>query len=143
MTMLNEIIPAAWRKPIYAAFAIIGVALGAIASAYGPESIPDWHATTTNVYLYLGGALGFTAAANTLAARRITGDEPVVLEEDELTGIEDPAEDDTEEDVPDEDALTDAVDSEAGYDWAQDALEAALAADTDETPPPAGYEPRH
>lgn len=63
---LNDIIPAEYRKPIYVVYALIGVALGAIATAYGPDNVPDWHAVTSNVYLYIGGAFGLTAAANTI-----------------------------------------------------------------------------
>ena len=145
MTMLNEIIPAAWRKPIYAAYALAGAVIGAVQVGYLAAEVgqPLWLTVTLAVYGFIGTAIGFTASANTPAGGAFTGDEPVVLEEDELVGIEDSAEDDTEEEAPDEDALTDAVDSEAGFDEAQAALDAALAADIDETPPPAGYEPRH
>lgn len=85
-TALTEIIPAAWRKPIYAAFALAGLALGVIASWYGPEHVPDWHAAATNVYLYVGGALGITAAANTLSARTVLSEQEITLAEaqDEL-----------------------------------------------------------
>lgn len=146
--MLNDIIPAAWRKPIYAVFAVVGVGLGAVASAYGPEHVPAWHAVTMNVYLYVGGALGFTAAANTIVGGKFTGNEPVEPEEDELVGPEGEGQDvelteDELERVADDDALTDAVDEEEGFDEAQDQLEAALAADADDTPVADDYEPRH
>ena len=148
--MLNDIIPAAWRKPIYAVFAVVGVALGAVASVYGPEHVPAWHAVTMNVYLYVGGALGFTAAANTIVGGKFTGNEPVEREEDELVGPEgegqdvELTEDELElEHVADDDALTDAVDEEAGFDEAQAQLDAALAADVDDTPVADDYEPRH
>lgn len=68
---LNDIIPAKYRKPIYAVYALIGVALGAIATAYGPDSVPEWHAITSNVYLYIGGAFGLTAAANTIVHKPV------------------------------------------------------------------------
>ena len=68
---LNDIIPAKYRKPIYVVYALVGVALGAIATAYGPDNVPDWHAVTSNVYLYIGGAFGLTAAANTLVFKRV------------------------------------------------------------------------
>ena len=141
--MLNDVIPAAWRKPIYAVFAVVGVALGAVASAYGPEHVPAWHAVTMNVYLYVGGALGFTAAANTIVGGKFTGNEPVEREEDELAGVTDTAEDDIEVDVEEEEPLTDAIDVEGGYDSDQEALDAALLADMDETPVADDYEPRH
>lgn len=146
--MLNDIIPAAWRKPIYAVFAVVGVALGAVASAYGPEHVPTWHAVTMNVYLYIGGALGFTAAANTIVGGKFTGNEPVEREEDELVGPEGEGQDvelteDELEHVADDDALADAVDEEAGFDEAQAQLDAALAADVDDTPVADDYEPRH
>lgn len=146
--MLNDVIPAAWRKPIYAVFAVVGVGLGAVASAYGPEHVPAWHAVTMNVYLYVGGALGFTAAANTIVGGKFTGNEPVEPEEDELVGPEGEGQDvelteDELERVADDDALTDAVDEEEGFDEAQDQLEAALAADADDTPVADDYEPRH
>src|SRR5690606_15299509 len=137
--------PAAWRKPIYAVFAVIGVGLGAVASAYGPEHVPAWHAVTMNVYLYVGGALGFTAAANTIVGGKFTGDESVVPEPDELAGVTDTAEDDLE--VTDEDPLTEGEDDPTAHDLAQaDAqaqLDAALLNEVDLTPPPEGYEPRH
>lgn len=86
---LNEIIPAKYRKPVYVAYALVGVALGAIATAYGPENVPDWHAVTTNVVLYIGGAFGLTAAANTIVSKRV-GD----------TDSDEELEPDDSEDVP-------------------------------------------
>lgn len=68
---LNDIIPAKYRKPTYVVYALVGVALGAIATAYGPDNVPDWHAVTSNVYLYIGGAFGLTAAANTITKKRV------------------------------------------------------------------------
>ena len=38
---LNDIIPAKYRKPVYGAYALIGVALSAIATAYGPDNVPE------------------------------------------------------------------------------------------------------
>lgn len=86
---LNDIIPAKYRKPIYVVYALVGVALGAIATAYGPENVPDWHAVTTNVVLYIGGAFGLTAAANTIVYKRV-GD----------TDSDEEVEPDDSEDVP-------------------------------------------
>lgn len=115
---LNEAIPAAWRKPTYVIYALIGVALGAIATAYGPDNIPEWHAVTTNVVLYIGGAFGLTAAANTIVSRSADseGDEEI-----------DPDDDD---DVP--------LDEDSEYnddDFAN--------AEVDSTPVPEDFTPRH
>lgn len=84
---LNEIIPAAWRKPLYLAFVLVSVALGAIATAYGPENTPAWHAVTTNVVLYIGGAFGLTAAANTIVARSTYSDDAEEIESDDAEDI--------------------------------------------------------
>lgn len=115
---LNDIIPAKYRKPVYVAYALVGVALGAIATAYGPENVPAWHAVTTNVVLYLGGAFGLTAAANTFVSKRVP---------DDTEGSEELDPDDAE-DVPlDED----------------DDLDVLAAEEVDETPPLDAYQPRH
>lgn len=114
---LHDIIPAKYRKPIYAVYALVGVALGAIATAYGPENVPEWHAVATNVVLYVGGAFGLTAAANTI----VTKDVPDTDNADEVEVYD--ADDEPLEDEEDLDALA--------------------AAETDDTPPPEGYRPRH
>lgn len=130
---LNDIIPAAWRKPVYAVYALIGVALGAIASAYGPEHVPAWHAVATNVFLYVGGAFGLTAAANTIVQKRVTGDESVI-EPDDDNDIIDP--DDVE---PDEElGELELVKADE-----QAALDKELTAEVDDTPVPDDYEPKH
>lgn len=84
---LNEIIPATWRKPTYVVYALIGVTLGAIATAYGPDSIPEWHAVTTNVVLYIGGAFGLTAAANTIVTRSTDSDNAEEIDVDDTDDV--------------------------------------------------------
>ena len=61
--MLKDIIPAEWRKPIYAIYAVVGVILGTIAVSVEPD--PSWLVPTMAGYMYVGGAFGFTASANT------------------------------------------------------------------------------
>ena len=145
--MLNDIIPAAWRKPIYATYALAGATIGAVQVAYlsAEAGQPLWLTVTLAVYGFIGTAIGFTASANTPAGGKITGDESVVPEPDELAGVTDTAEDDIEDlgTDEDEDPLTDAIDIEAGYDADQAILDEALLNDVDATPPPEGYRPAH
>lgn len=143
--MLNDVIPAAWRKPIYAAYALAGAIIGAVQVGYlsAEAGQPVWLTVTLAVYGFIGTAIGFTASANTPAGGKFTGNEPVVPESDELAGVTDTAEDDIEVDVEGEEPLTDAIDVEGGYDSGQEALDAALLADMDETPVADDYEPRH
>ncbi|KHS54190.1 hypothetical protein [Brevibacterium linens] len=119
---LHDIIPAKYRKPVYVTYALIGVALGAIATAYGPDNVPEWHAVTTNVVLYIGGAFGLTAAANTLVTKPV----PDTDNADEVEVYD-----------ADDEPLDDA-DDEGTED-----LEALAAAEVDDTPPPDDYQPRH
>lgn len=59
MNPLTDIIPARFRQYIYAAFALAGIVVGALAVAgVDVGKAPD-------VIAYLGIALGLTAAANT------------------------------------------------------------------------------
>lgn len=143
--MLRDVIPAAWRKPIYAAYALAGAIIGAVQVGYlsAEAGQPVWLTVTLAVYGFIGTAIGFTASANTPPGGRFTGNEPVVPEGDELAGVTDTAEDDIEVDVEEEEPLTDAIDVEGGYDSDQEALDAALLADVDETPVADDYEPRH
>lgn len=143
--MLRDVIPAAWRKPIYAAYALAGAVIGAVQVGYlsAEAGQPVWLTVTLAVYGFIGTAIGFTASANTPPGGQFTGNEPVVPEGDELAGITDTAEDDIEVDVEEEEPLTDAIDVEGGYDSDQEALDAALLADMDETPVADDYEPRH
>lgn len=118
---LNDIIPAAWRKPTYLVYALIGVALGAIAQAYGGvDSVPEWHAIVTNVYLYVGGAFGLTAAANTIVTKHVPDTDNADEVEVNDTDDEPLEDDDDEEDI-----------------------EALAAAEVDLTPPPEDYQPKH
>lgn len=143
--MLRDVIPAAWRKPIYAAYALAGAVIGAVQVGYlsAEAGQPVWLTVTLAVYGFIGTAIGFTASANTPPGGKFTGNEPVVPEGDELAGVTDTAEDDIEVDVEEEEPLTDAIDVEGGYDSDQEALDAALLADMDETPVADDYEPRH
>lgn len=143
--MLRDVIPAAWRKPIYAAYALAGAIIGAVQVGYlsAEAGQPVWLTVTLAVYGFIGTAIGFTASANTPPRGKFTGNEPVVPESDELAGITDTAEDDIEVDVEEEEPLTDAIDVEGGYDSSQEDLDAALLADMDETPVADDYEPRH
>jgi hypothetical protein len=68
--MLRDIIPAEWRKPVYAVYAVIGVVLGAIQLALVPN--PAWLLTSMTVYLFLGGAIGAVASSNTPAVDKTT-----------------------------------------------------------------------
>jgi len=61
--MLTDVIPAAWRKPIYAVYALAGVVLGAWQLAVEPD--PHWLVTAFVIYGFVGGAIGATAASNT------------------------------------------------------------------------------
>lgn len=143
--MLRDVIPAAWRKPIYAAYALAGAVIGAVQVGYlsAEAGQPVWLTVTLAVYGFIGTAIGFTASANTPPGGKFTGNEPVVPEGDELAGVTDTAGDDIEVDVEEEEPLTDAIDVEGGYDSDQEALDAALLADMDETPVADDYEPRH
>ena len=67
MLNLVDIIPAEWRKPIYAIYAVLGVILGAIQIALDPD--PSWLMTTMAVYAFVGGAIGFVASANTIPTK--------------------------------------------------------------------------
>ena len=143
--MLNDIIPASWRKPIYAAYALAGAIIGAIQVGYlsAEAGQPLWLTVALAVYGFIGTAIGFTASANTPASGTPTGNESVVPEPDELAGVTDNAEDDIEVTDEDEDPLTDAIDIEAGYDADQALLDEALLNEVDLTPPPEGYRPAH
>jgi protein-S-isoprenylcysteine O-methyltransferase Ste14 len=65
--MLTDIIPAAWRKGIYAAYALAIVALGATAAGFAAAQVsqPSWIIVAGSVLLYVGAAIGATAASNT------------------------------------------------------------------------------
>ena len=64
---ISAYIPPGLRKPIYGAFAVAGVIIGAIQvgiAAIGAEN-PDWLLVTLAVFPFVAGAIGFTASANT------------------------------------------------------------------------------
>lgn len=64
---ISAYIPATWRKPIYGAFAVAGVLIGAFQvgiAAVGAEN-PDWLLVVLAVFPFLAGAVGFTASSNT------------------------------------------------------------------------------
>lgn len=71
MNPLAEIIPAAYRSTLYVAFALVGVALGAtqVGFASAEAGQPTWLTVALSVYAFIGGAMGFTASANTPAPR--------------------------------------------------------------------------
>lgn len=60
--ILTDVVPAHARKVVYAVFAGIGVVLGAAQVGFDPD--PAWLETSLDVYVYLGVALGLTAASN-------------------------------------------------------------------------------
>lgn len=60
--MLTDLIPAAWRQPIYAVYAVLGVVLGAWQLAQSPA--PGWLVTALTVYGFVGTAIGAVAASN-------------------------------------------------------------------------------
>lgn len=72
MLNLVDIIPAEWRKPIYAIYAVLGVILGAVQIALDPD--PSWLMTTMAVYAFVGGAIGFVASANTIPTKAVAVD---------------------------------------------------------------------
>lgn len=64
---ISRYIPASWRKPIYGAFAVAGVVIGAIQvgiAATGAAN-PEWLLVVLAVFPFVAGAVGFTASANT------------------------------------------------------------------------------
>ena len=64
---ISAYIPAAWRKPIYGAFAVAGVIIGAIQVGFAAAEAgnPLWLNITLAVFPFVAGAVGFTASANT------------------------------------------------------------------------------
>jgi len=64
--MLTNIIPAAWRQRVYAAYALVIVALGATQVGYvtAQAAQPTWLAIAVDVVAYLGVAIGVMAASN-------------------------------------------------------------------------------
>lgn len=69
--VLTDILPGAWRKGLYAVYALLGVALGStqvgIASANAGQ--PTWLTVSFAVYAFVGGSFGLTAASNVTAPK--------------------------------------------------------------------------
>lgn len=63
MNILVEIVPPAARKYLYAAYALVGLVLGAVQVAYGITE-PEWVTVALAVYGFVGTAFGATAASN-------------------------------------------------------------------------------
>lgn len=63
-------IPANIRGIIYSIYALIGVVSGGIVVAVATMEVaqPTWLKVGLAVYVFLGGAIGYTAASNTPAA---------------------------------------------------------------------------
>lgn len=65
---MKDIIPAKYRKPLYAVYGTIGAILTSIqvwiASTAGTDQ-PEWLVGALAVYTFLGTAFGFVAQANT------------------------------------------------------------------------------
>lgn len=64
---ISSYIPASFRKPLYGAFAVIGVIIGAIQVGFSAAEVgnPLWLNITLAVFPFVAGAVGFTASANT------------------------------------------------------------------------------
>ena len=64
---ISAYIPAAFRKPLYGAFAVAGVVIGAIQVGFSASEVgnPLWLNITLAVFPFVAGAVGFTASANT------------------------------------------------------------------------------
>lgn len=69
---MNVFIPAKVRGPIYALYALLGIAVGATQVGYSAADLsqPTWLTVALAVYAFLGTAIGYTAAANTTDVRR-------------------------------------------------------------------------
>ncbi|HET7387345.1 MAG TPA: hypothetical protein VFJ19_11855, partial [Nocardioidaceae bacterium] len=68
----TDIIPAAYRKPLYALYALAGLVLGAWQLAVEPD--PHWLVTAFVIYGFVGGGIGATAASNTPRPAEQTAD---------------------------------------------------------------------
>lgn len=63
MNMLENIPPNV-RTGLYWTSFIVGIALGATLVAYQGSEVPRWLEIASNVYAFVGSALGITAASN-------------------------------------------------------------------------------
>ena len=66
MTALTDILPAQVRRILYAVYALIGLALGAVQVGYSAGALgqPSWLIVTWAVFGFVGTGLGLTAASN-------------------------------------------------------------------------------
>ena len=66
MNALKDVMSPADRKKAYAAFAALGILLGAAQVGYGAAGAgqPEWLTVTLAIYAFIGGAFGLTANAN-------------------------------------------------------------------------------
>lgn len=64
---VKDYIPAAKRRVVYAVFAFLGLALGAIQVGYSAAELgqPVWLTVALAVYTFVAAGVGFTAQANT------------------------------------------------------------------------------
>lgn len=65
--MLTDIFPPEIRSKIYWVFALLGLILGATQVGFSAAELeqPSWLTVLLAVYGFVGGAIGFTAQANT------------------------------------------------------------------------------
>ena len=70
--MLTDIFSPETRGKIYWVFAVLGLILGAIQVGFSSAELgqPSWLTVLLAVYGFVGGAIGFTAQANTPARGR-------------------------------------------------------------------------
>ena len=70
--MLTDIFPPEIRSKIYWVFALLGLILGATQVGFSSAELaqPIWLTVLLAVYSFVGGAIGFTAQANTPARGR-------------------------------------------------------------------------
>lgn len=65
-SLLKDIIPTELRTKLYAVYAILALALGAVQVGFASSNAgqPEWLTTTLAVFVFLGAGLGLTAQAN-------------------------------------------------------------------------------
>ncbi|WBL18532.1 hypothetical protein [Citricoccus sp. NR2] len=65
--IIRDTIPGAYRKAIYAGYAVLGVIIGAIQVGYASAELgqPTWLTVALSVYAFVGGAVGITATTYT------------------------------------------------------------------------------
>lgn len=74
---MSVYIPPSVRGPLYAAFALVGLVLGAIQIAFSAAETgrPVWLTVALAVYPFVGAGIGFTAASNTPSPPLVAADE--------------------------------------------------------------------